>query len=291
MSPWQRRSGLPRRIGSSGSLPVSAPVVLALTLTGSLALGILHKKLRSENRPDPVLAVVSTVVYPFQWGASRMEANLWGVWDWLFEARTVARDNTRLEAENLRLKLEVESLRRDAAEAERLRRVLKFSRSEKKNYRLAPVIGWLPSPHFETLQIGAGTREGVRIGSIVRTPDGLVGQVFEVGPLSSQVLLLSDTDSRVHVLVYRNGKPLKPFGVVQGRGRGASPEAVYFKMEDDIRPGDLLRTSGFGTVFPADIPVGTIMEITEDKVRSLKRARIEPFAPMPGPLREVLFTP
>jgi rod shape-determining protein MreC len=124
--------------------------------------------------------------------------------------------------------------------------------------------------------------------SIVRTPDGLVGQVFAVNAISSQVMLLTDLDSRVSAVIYRNGKPLGYVGIVQGMGRGEALEMVYLRREDDVRPGDTVVSSGYGGVVPPDIRIGTVTGVLEDRPRFLKSARIAPAAAQPGNLREVL---
>ena len=152
----------------------------------------------------------------------------------------------------------------------------------------APVIAWLPSRSFDTLTIGAGTRSGVRQKSVVRTPAGLVGQVIEAAPLSSNVLLLTDVQSGVGGLVKRSGKT-KSDGIVQGTGRGRLLEMVDLKHEDDVVKGDVVVSSGYGGVIPPGLPIGIVQSVSEDTTHYLKVALIAPFAPPPGDLRDVLI--
>jgi rod shape-determining protein MreC len=288
-SPWQRKQKSRRAAwGYTGGAEVNPFVLLAITLSLGLGLGILHNRWQAKGRPDPLIAAIATFVFPFQSGTAHVEASLLFSWDWLFAGRQISEENARLTAENARLRLENESLRAKADEADRLRAALKFVEAQKKTPMIASIIGWLPSPHFDSITIGRGTRDGVRMQSIVRTADGLVGQVFAANAISSQVMLLTDLDSRVSAMIYRNGKPLGYVGIVQGMGRGEPLEMVYLRREDDVRPGDAVVSSGYGGVIPPDIRIGTVTAVQEDRPRFLKSARVAPAAPQPGNLREVL---
>jgi rod shape-determining protein MreC len=122
---------------------------------------------------------------------------------------------------------------------------------------------------------------------VVRTPDGLIGQVSEVSALSSQVMLLTDADSGVGAMVVREGK-VRGVGIVQGGGRARPLEIIYLKREDDIRPGDRVVSSGYGGIVPADIPIGTITSIREDAAKFLKSGYLRPAAALER-AREVLL--
>jgi rod shape-determining protein MreC len=289
-SPWQR-SHRARRTSwgrTGGGADVNPFALLLVTLSLGIGLGILHNRWLAKRRPDPLMAGVSTFIFPFQSGTAHIEASLLLGWDWLFAGRPLAEENARLTAENARLRLENEALRVKAEEADRLRAALKFMEAQKRPPLITSVIGWLPSPHYESITIARGTRSEVHLQSIVRTPEGLVGQVFAADAVSSQVMLLTDLDSRVSATLYRNGKPLGYVGIVQGQGRGEPLEMVYLRREDDVRPGDAVVSSGFGGVFPPGIPIGTVTGVLEDRPRFLKSALVAPAAPHPGDLREVL---
>lgn len=274
--------------GGSGRLTRHPALLLAITLSFSIALGVTHNRLQQQERTDPVTGGVRTLLYPFQRGAALLSGGINISWDWLFGGKRLAEENARLRAEVDRLRLENETLRLKADEADRLRTVLKFLENNKKPPRLAPVIAWLPSPRSDTITIGMGSRDSIKPRAVVRTPAGLVGQVTEIGPVSSQTLLLTDLQSRVGGMVLRGGKPLGFIGIVRGTGRGQPLEMVYLKKEDNIRPGDIVYSSGHGGVFPRDIPIGVVTQVTEDKARFTKSARLTPYAANPADLREVL---
>lgn len=283
-----RGANAPRRGARTAGI-----VLAALVLFGAL-YGVLHNRLAASGTTDPAINGVRTVVSPFATGTSRTNRAARNVWEYVFPGKQNADTVALLQQENTALKLENEKLRGTEAEAIRLRAALGFAKKQTKPLLSAEIIALLPSANAETIAVGRGTRHGVRVGSVARTADGLLGQVTEVGSDTAQVLLLSDRLSGAGVLVQRRvpgSKTLreKATAVVRGGGRGQTLEIVYLPREVDVQPGDTVITSGFGGVFPAGIPVGTVTEIVPEKTGFVKKARVEPFAPMPGTLREVFL--
>ena len=269
-------------------------VLGALIAVGAI-YGVLHNRLAASGKTDPALNGVRTVAAPFATGTARTARTARTFWDYVFPGKRDADALATLEAENTRLRLDNERLRNADAEAMRLRTALGFAVKQTKPLLPAEIIALLPSATAETLLVGRGTRQGVKVGSVARTADGLLGQVTEVGSDTAQVLLLSDTSSGVGVLLKRVGaKPGKLRGtdidaVVRGRGRGEPIAVVYLRREDDVLPGDIVVSSGYGGVFPAGIPVGKVTQVVPEKTGFVKTAQVEPFAPMPGTLREVFL--
>lgn len=288
-SPSIGRSSLWDRGAGHGASAAAHPVTLLIVLVVvGIVIGTYLGRTQVKGREGVVLTPVRAALFPLQLSAARAQQTLQGAWDALFSGRRLQTENARLKAEVDRLRQENEGLQQKAAEADRLRVTLRFLEGQKKPPLIAPVIGWMPSQNFESVIIGKGSRDGITPRTVVRTPAGLVGQVAEAGLLSSQVMLLTDTESGVGAVVRRNGKP-QGVGIVQGAGRGEQLNLVYLKREADVKPGDLVVSSGLGGVIPPDIPIGRIVTVSEDKPRFLKSARIEPAAPPAGDLREVLL--
>ncbi|MBC7809001.1 MAG: rod shape-determining protein MreC [Akkermansiaceae bacterium] len=283
-----RGGATPQRSGRTAFIALGV-----LVLTGVL-YGILHNRLASAGRTDPALDGVRTVASPFAIGTSRASRSAKTLWDYILPGKRDTDTIARLESDNSRLKLENERLRNADADATRLRKALDFAELSPKPLLSAEIIALLPSANAETLLVSRGTNDGVKVGSVARTADGLLGQVTEVGSNTAQVLLLSDNSSGVGVLVQRRdpktgGVKDRAVAVVRGRGRGQQLTVVYLRREDDIRVGDTVISSGFGGIIPAGVPIGTITEIVTEKTGFVKSARVEPFAPLPGTLREVFL--
>ena len=271
-------------IGEGNASPV--PLLGILVVVG-IGLGTLHNRLSGAGRPDPILSGASAPLVPAQRGAAHLQSAAFFSWESLFGGRRVKEENVRLKAEVARLTQENESLRTNAAEANRLREAVGLRRRSPEIPLSAEVIAWLPFTSVDTITVARGLHDGVHAGGIVRTPSGLVGRVTESGLLSAQALLLTDVSSEVGALVRRNGKT-QAIGIIQGTGRGQSLNLKHLLPDMDVKVGDKVCTSGFGdNVVPPDIPIGIIAEVTEDKAHFLKTARVTPLAPLPGDLREV----
>jgi rod shape-determining protein MreC len=279
-----------RRIGIGEGDLVPFPL-LGFFLISGIGLGVLHNRGSAAGRPDLVLAAPSAAMAPAQIGAARLQNAAFFTWDSLFGGRRLKAENERLKAEIARLSRENETLSAKAAEADRLRVAMGFRRKSVEPPLTAEVIAWLPSGSVDTITVARGTRDGVRPGTIVRSPSGLVGRVTEAGPLSAQTLLLTDVSSEVGALVRRGGK-IQAIGIIQGTGRGQALNLKDLLPENDVKPGDKVYTSGFGGgIVPPDIPIGVIAVVTEDKAHFLKTARVTPAESLPGDLREVYLFP
>ena len=105
------------------------------------------------------------------------------------------------------------------------------------------------------LQRPLGRRGGGRRGEARATPvmteHGLVGRVVGVSKDASRVLLLTDVESRMPVLIDRNNAR----SILTGDG-GPSPRLEYLRGQDPVHDGDLILTSGDGGVYPRGLPVG-----------------------------------
>jgi rod shape-determining protein MreC len=116
--------------------------------------------------------------------------------------------------------------------------------------------------------LSAGASDGVREGMPVRSADGLVGRIIDVGALSSRVLLVSDRTSIVPARLLRNGIPV----IAQGRGDGTVDVRPLEVGRNPFRPGDLIITSGTGGLYPPLVPVARVVKLKDDGAIALPLA-------------------
>jgi rod shape-determining protein MreC len=226
------------------------------------------------------------LTYPFQAGSTHLEAGLFDGFGSLFAGRHLAAENAQLTAEVNRLTTENETLRLKAADDDRLRAAAGLAAHQSNPPLAADVIALLPTSLHDTIAVSRGTHDGVHVQTIVRTPEGLVGQVLDAGSISSEVLLLSDGTSSVGALV-RRGNKMQGKGIIQGGGRGRPLKLIDLPRETDIQTGDQIVSSGDGGVFPPDVPIGTVVSVHSEDAQFLKSAVVAPAAGLPGDLREV----
>lgn len=161
-----------------------------------------------------------------------------------------------------------------AAENERLRGLLGAAERGGLDVQLAPILDIDLDPTRQRLILDAGSGNGVRLGQSVIDGGGLVGQIIEVTPTTATVLLITDPDHAVPVLVGRNGVRL----VAYGRGRSDQLELSNIPLSADVKVGDAIITSGLGGRFPPGFPVGTVASLRPDDSRAFLVAALKPAA-------------
>ncbi|MEE3716237.1 rod shape-determining protein MreC [Tumidithrix elongata RA019] len=124
----------------------------------------------------------------------------------------------------------------------------------------AMVIGRSADSWWNQVIIAKGSSDGIQKGAIAVGPGGLVGRVTDVSPHSSRVLLISDPSSQVGVVVSRS----RYMGMLRGQTQ-TTASLEFFERDPDVKPGDIVLTSQFSTLFPAGIPVGRVMSVNLDK--------------------------
>src|SRR3546814_9983974 len=192
-----------------------------------------------------------------------------------------ASTRTRLADENRVLRnallvsgARVARLQAAAAENSRLRGLLGAAERGGLDVQLAPILDIDLDPTRQRLVLDAGTRDGVREGQSVIDAGGLVGQIIEATPTTATVLLITDPDHAVPVLVGRNGVRL----VAYGKGRSDQIELPNIPLSADVKVGDAIITSGLGGRFPPGFPVGTVATLRPDDSRAFLVAELTPGA-------------
>lgn len=166
--------------------------------------------------------------------------------------------NRELTAEVARLRQQLADMADLRLANSRLRDLL--SLREKHSYPAvaAELIASDPTGRFRTTILNKGSRDGVAPAMPVINIEGVVGRVVTASPGYCKVLLLTDPNSGVDVLVQRS----RARGVL--RGDGEEPlKLLYLLQSDDVAPGDNLITSGAAGVFPKGLLVGTVKEVVK----------------------------
>jgi rod shape-determining protein MreC len=130
----------------------------------------------------------------------------------------------------------------------------------------ARVIGDSGGAFVRSVLVNAGTAQGISKGQAAVTGKGLAGQVVQVGYRSARVLLITDINSRVPVLVEGSRKR-----AILAGDNGILPRLTFMPVNASVVPGDRVVTSGHGGVFPPGLPVGRIT-VADDGV-----LRVAPF--------------
>ncbi len=139
----------------------------------------------------------------------------------------------------------------------------------------AEIINISPDPLSKRILINKGARDSVFVGQALLDANGLMGQVDEVLPFTSWVLLITDSHHVTPVEVNRNGER----ALARGSRTGASElELEFVTQTQDITAGDLLVSSGMGQVYPKDYPVAQVTSVYQDPGQPYLLVKARPLA-------------
>jgi rod shape-determining protein MreC len=123
----------------------------------------------------------------------------------------------------------------------------------------ARVIGEASRPFIKTMILNAGTAHSVKKGQAVVDDRGLLGRVYVVGERTSWVILLTDLNSRVPVLI----EPAHRRAILMG-DNSLAPKLELDVSDGPVRPGDRVVSTGDGGLLPPDLPIGMVMQEGND---------------------------
>jgi len=225
------------------TLPVLIVVSFGVMLLGKAdALLAERARMALADGLAPIYAVLAAPLDEIR-GAVTDAAGLWDV-----------------RNENIRLREENEKLRRWQSIALAL---------DAENQRLKASLNWIPDPpasfvtarvvadaggvYAKAVLLSVGPNHGIKKGEIALDERGLIGRVTEVGARTARVLLITDMNSRIPVILETS----RAHAILVGTN-GPRPRLMYWP--EGIRPqeGERVVTSAEANAFPANLPVGTV---------------------------------
>jgi rod shape-determining protein MreC len=210
------------------------------------------------------------------------------VWGWLTGSFS---DRGRLRTENTQLSEElraarVKLLRFDALTEEnrRLRAIRNASQGMGERTLIAEIIRVDLDPYRHRVRINKGSQDGVFKGQPVLDAFGIIGQVTRVDEIGAEIILISDNEHATPVQVNRNG--IRSIAV--GTGDIHRLSLPFLTIESDVKPDDLLVSSGLDGIFPAGYPVATITKVDRNPSETFAVVEARPLAQLDRS-REVLL--
>ncbi len=219
------------------------------------------------------------VFAPAQEGAATVARPLGEIPDFFASSRSLRSEIKGLEAENARLRGQVNSTSQVRYRAAELDGLLRSSRQHDLALVAARVVAIEPAQSFShTVTIDAGTSAGVRPDMTVLNNDGLVGRVVEARRSASTVLLIIDQRSTVGARLGSDGE----VGFLQGRGSLDSRSRLDLDLVDNSQtPGkdDAVLTWGSrgGAPYVQGVPIGSIRKVFSSPLEQAKHAVVEPY--------------
>jgi rod shape-determining protein MreC len=238
--------------------------------------------------------VGSAVIYPFQWVGHKVGNAASGFVSYFQDIDAMREELDSLRAEN-------ESLRGELTDAELLRDehawlyqylAVKEDR-EDMSLCAATVISSTSASgeggdYVIELTLNKGTSSGVRTGMPVITPLGLVGVVVEAGHSFCRVSTLLNTSVSVGAVTTRGGEN----GLCEGDYAVLHNGCATLRglpEEADVEVGDIVVTSGRGSVYPYGIPIGRVIAVGANAFSRTTEATVEPFTDLTKLTRAVIM--
>ena len=239
--------------GTTGLLIIAAATLVLLSAVYPQSLGGLRTK--TADVAAPVLNVVSM---PLQ-KAAVFVRDVTGL-------AALQAENARLTAENTKLREWYQTALLLEAENRSLRDLMNVKVEQRHSFITARILSDSASTFAKSLLVAAGTSDGVRKGQAVIAGDGLIGRVVEAGEKTARILLISDINSRVPVIIEDSSQ----HAIFTGQN-GVKGALLHLPAEINVNEGTRIITSGLGGIFPSGLPVGRI-------VKTGAGIEVEPFA-------------
>ncbi|MBC5763401.1 rod shape-determining protein MreC [Ramlibacter albus] len=229
-----------------------------LMVCSALALFLMVADARFKIT-QPIRYVVGLVITPVQWLAYQPVQGVrlvTGYFESLGEAQR--------SEEQARKKLTLQSQRSNqveqlALENARLRKLLDLRPRLTTESVPAEVLYDAADPYTRKVIIDKGLAQAIEAGSPVIDESGVIGQVTRVHPLISEVTLVTDREQAIPVLNTRTGARSVAYG--DPAAHGGALELRFMAANADVKPGDVLTTSGVDGVYPPGLPVAVVERV------------------------------
>ncbi len=217
---------------------------------------------------------LSSLALPVQFLAATPSRVATFIGDKLRKQSALLDENQALSRSLLSQRIKLQRYQALENENQRLRSLLGARTSLREHTLVVELLAIDLDPFSHRVVIDRGANDDVHSGMVMLDSSGVMGQVDVVTPSSSEVILISDPSHALPVEVARTGLRSIAFGT----GDSAVLMLPNVTINADIKPGDLLLTSGLGKRFPAGYPVAKVMSVERNEGRPFARVWALPLA-------------
>ncbi len=188
------------------------------------------------------------------------------VWTYFYDISHIYAENQLLRDENKQMMILQNKVRTLEVENQLLSRLLNYVPPAEASFMSAQVVAESGDKFTHLLLIYVGN-EAVKKGQIVMGDESVIGRIDTVSPPYAKVILITDINSKIPVVVERT----RVRGILSGNNKDL-PQLIFMRSTTDVQEGDIVVTSGVGGMFPAGLPIGFIGSINGNRVE------VEPMA-------------
>jgi rod shape-determining protein MreC len=246
-------------------------IILSSCFCLLVSLYIINAQARGQLKNDPIGPILLWLLRPMQLGTHAVTGWFSNVQQGFGTLSGFKTENERLRHRIQQLEAERNKLLEIEATNRRLQQLLDFRAQLPPGSVTATIIANSASTWFQSCLLDKGSSDGVGKGMAAVTPLGVVGQVISTAARSAKVLLITDPNSGVDVLVQRT----RARGIVSG-SLEQKTVMKYVKRSEDIQVGDRLITTGLDGVFPKGLMVGTVTKVTKQNLGLFQYIELTP---------------
>lgn len=237
-------------------------VTLALIIV--LTLFFMLRAAYTETAVPFAVKVTSVVTVPVQKAVSTVYKIVYGNFYDFINAPDIADENRKLKEENAKLLSELNELSNYKNENKKMKEFLGV-KEENSDFVMEParVIGRDAADRFYSFTIDKGSNQGIKKNSPVITSQGVVGMVTAVGPNFSKVGTILDTTIGVGATVMET----REIGITEGTSELScygNLKLSFLPRETEVKPKNLVMTTGIGGIFPKDLIIGKVLSVSPD---------------------------
>lgn len=263
----RKKKNIPKKFIITGiiALIIAILIIFSFTLKSNRKLNPVESFFK-----DSLLYVEKVVTYPFNFVVNRVND--------YNKLKDVKKENdtlkssidriTSIEGENMELRREIDKLKEELD--------IDYTLTDYE-YLNSTVISRNVGYWYNTITIDKGTYNGVEKDMVVINGKGLIGKVIRTTTFTSDVRLLttSDTNNKISVMISNGTYSL--YGLINGYDYNENLlEVEGISNTKDVNVGDYVYTSGLGGIFPSGILIGMVSEITTDSYDLAKIIKVTP---------------
>lgn len=223
---------------------------------------------------DAVRSCLSLVVSPLQYAVDYPVRVVGWIQSLVSAKKTLIDENMQLRYQQTMLEAELQKLLIIQKENSQLKELLLTSSKADTKAMAAQILAVDTSSARQIVVLNKGKRDGVYSGQPVLDAKGVMGQVIDVGLMTSTVLLISDSKSAVPVRNNRTGER----AILVGDNSIARLSLINLPKTSSVHPGDMLVTSGLGRGYPEGYPVGRVESVTSVPGEDFVKVMVHPVA-------------
>jgi rod shape-determining protein MreC len=246
--------GDPPPFFNRGPSPLARLTFFALA---AIALMIADHRFRAL---DAVRLTLSVIVHPVQQVATMPAAIAQRIGEFFSSQDRLLKENHELKAQLLAYSASAQQAKLLAAEQSYLLSMADARKRFDDQAVMAEVLYTGRNPFSRKLIIDKGLTQGVKAGQPVVDSAGIVGQVTNTAPFTSEVTLLTEKDQSVPVMLVRNG--LRAIAV--GSGKDGTIDVPFMPVSADIQPGDMFVSSGIDGTYPPGLVVAQVTAVDKN---------------------------